>query len=131
MKKHMIIGSVSLVISILCIAIFIISGFANLPSGPESVVNRYEKAIKKGNLKKYLEVTGLKDTGAAALLTTSDIPYFDENPNVVFGKFEEEVPNSAGVVTYAVVYEKEDGKKVYRIHDTDVYKNGKWYMSEW
>ncbi len=132
MKKGILFSLIPLCISFLCFIILIISGIiGSIKVGPESILEKYEKAIKKG---KISEVEKLCEPGTAGMLSffvPSDLPYYGQNPNFIYEKTVEKSSADEIEVHVAVIYE-EDGVQNCEYETLDMLRiDNKWYINPW
>ena len=86
MKKNIIIGIAAIALSLVLMIAFIIGGVSKIQTGPAAVVERFEKAINKGDLEKALACFGIQDS---SLLSMYDMPYYGQSINLIPGEVQE------------------------------------------
>lgn len=86
MKKNIIIGIAAIALSLVLMIAFIIGGVSKIQTGPAAVVEKFEKAINKGDLEKALSCFGIQDS---SLLSMYDMPYYGQSVNLIPGEVQE------------------------------------------
>jgi len=126
MKKNMIAGAISIVLSFILLIVFIVGGVSSIQSGPAAVLEKLEKAINKGDNKAAMACFGMEEN---YIFSASDIKYFGQEVNLIPGEVEEiEGEKNRVILHYAVVTESKDGVTYSIEKDTFVKKDGKWII---
>ena len=126
MKKFIFAGVGAILVSVLLMLIFIISGIVSIPSGPAATVEGLENALNDRDVDAALEYFGMESGG---WFTINDLPYSGSDVNLIPGEFEEVDGNPNYIKMQLAAVYKEDGKVVCETDTVYLVKSGvRWYF---
>ncbi len=126
MKKFIFAGVGAILVSVLLMLVFVISGIVNIPSGPAATIERLENALNDKDVDKAFECYGMSSNG---WFTLSDLPYSGSDVNLIPGEYEE-VDGDPNYIRMqiAAVY-KEEGQANVETDTVYMIKSGsRWYL---
>lgn len=126
MKKFIFAGVGAILVSVLLMLIFIISGIVSIPSGPAATVEKFENALNDRNADKAFECFGMSDSG---WFTINDLPYSGSDVNLIPGEFEEVDGDPNRIRMQIAAIYTEDGQTNLETDAVYMFKSGgRWYF---
>lgn len=131
MKKFVVAGLIFLMTGAACLAAVVVLLVYNRPTEEEQLLNKYEKAIRAGDLERVLQLNGIEKQGILKRYKEEDIPYLGMKPSFIMGSRQSGNEGEKGVLEYVVLYQ-ENGELKYEIKRDQVIKSeGKMYILNW
>lgn len=131
MKRFLIPGMIFLLAGLASLAVVVSTVVLCMPSEEARLLQKYESAIKTGDLAEVLAINGIEKQGIIKKYKEEDIPYLGMKPKFILGSRKSGNEGEKGVLEYVVIYQ-ENGELKYEIkRDQVITSEGVMYLLNW